>query len=68
MNYSNSYALVLKIRLLKNHPTFSTCGKKQRKHFSTELHLLVLLNYLGSDGNSCNALNLKKALALEKAQ
>jgi hypothetical protein len=58
------------VRLLKDHPAFgthgSTHGKKQRKHFNAELHLLVLLKYLGSEGNSCSALYLKQGLNIGK--
>ena len=51
---------------MKDHPAFSSLGKKQRKYFSLELHLLVLLKYLGSEGNSCSALYLKQGLGIGK--
>jgi len=39
------------VQILRNHPAFGKNGKKQRKHFSAELHLLVLLKYMGAEGN-----------------
>ena len=54
------------VRLLKNHPAFTTNGKKQRKHFSAELHLLVLLKYMGAQGNACSALYVKNGLSIGK--
>jgi hypothetical protein len=52
--------------LLKSHPAFGKHGKKQRKHFSVELHLLVLLKYMGAEGNGCSAINLKHGLGIGK--
>jgi hypothetical protein len=54
------------LRLLKSHPAFGKHGKKQRKHFSVELHLLVLLKYMGAEGNGCSAINLKHGLGIGK--
>ena len=54
------------VRLLQNHPAFGVHGKKQRKHFSAELHLLVLLKYMGSEGNASSAINLKHGLGIGK--
>jgi len=54
------------VRLLKNHPAFSTNGKKQRKHFTAELHLLVLLKYMGTQGNACSAFYVKNGLGIGK--
>jgi hypothetical protein len=44
------------VQLLKHHAAFRQNGLKQWKHYSTELHLLVLLKYVGSEGNACTAL------------
>jgi hypothetical protein len=41
------------VNLLKKHPTFARNGKKQRKLFSAELHLLVLLKYMGAEVHLC---------------
>jgi hypothetical protein len=38
--------------MLKGHPAFSYHGKKQRKYFSAELHLLVLLKYMSAEVNA----------------
>jgi hypothetical protein len=54
------------VQLLKNHPAFGRHGKRQRKHFSVELHLLVLLKYMGAEGNGCSAINLKHGLGIGK--
>ncbi len=40
------------VELLKGHHSFGRNGVKQRRHFSTELHLLVLLKLLGSEGKA----------------
>lgn len=40
--------------------------KKQRKHFSAELHLLVLLKYMHAEGNGCSAIHLKHGLGTGK--
>jgi len=53
-------------QMLKNYPAFGTLGKKQRKHFSAELHLLVLLKYMGAEGNGCSAIYLKHGLGTGK--
>jgi hypothetical protein len=50
-------------QMLKNYPAFGTLGKKQRKHFGAELHLLVLLKYMGAEGS---AINLKHGLGIGK--
>ncbi len=52
--------------MLKNHPAFGRNGKKQRKHFSVELHLLVLLKYMGAEGNGCSTIYLKQGLGIGK--
>jgi hypothetical protein len=52
--------------LLKNHPAFGVHGKNQRKHFSAELHLLVLLKYMGAEGNACSAINVKHGRGIGK--
>jgi hypothetical protein len=52
------------VQLLKNHPAFGRHGKRQRKHFSVEWHLLVLLKYIGAEGNGCSAINLKHGLGI----
>jgi hypothetical protein len=54
------------IRLLKHHAEFSKRGLKQRKHFSVELHLLVVLNYFGSEGNAGSTLSIKQGLGIAK--
>ncbi len=35
-------------------------------HFSVELHLLVLLKFLGSEGNAASALSVKQGLGIGK--
>jgi hypothetical protein len=54
------------VRLLKHHAAFSWNGLKQRKHFSTELHLLVLLKYIGSKDNACTSITVKEGLGIGK--
>ena len=54
------------MRLLKHHAAFSWNGLKQRKHFSTELHLLVLLKYIGSKDNACTSITVKEGLGIGK--
>ena len=53
-------------QLLRHHVAFRRNGLKQRKHYSTELHLLVLLKYMGSEGNACTALAVKEGLGIGK--
>jgi hypothetical protein len=53
-------------RLLKHHAAFSKRELKQRKHFSMELHLLVVLKYFGSEGNAAVALSVKQGLGIAK--
>jgi hypothetical protein len=54
------------VKLLNKHPSFAPNGKKQRKHFSAELHLLVLMKYLGAEGKGSSAINLKQGLGIGK--
>jgi hypothetical protein len=54
------------VQLLKHHVAFHHNGLKQRKHYSIELHLLVLLKYKGSGGNTCTALAVKEGLGIGK--
>jgi hypothetical protein len=54
------------VSLLKHHAAFSKCGLKQRKHFSVELHLLVMLKYFGSEGNAASPLMVKQGLGIAK--
>jgi hypothetical protein len=39
---------------------------KQRKHFSVELHLLVVLKFFGCEGNHASALSVKQGLGIAK--
>jgi hypothetical protein len=41
-------------------------GKKQRKHFCVELHFLILLKYLGTQGNGGSISQLKLRLGIGK--
>jgi hypothetical protein len=50
------------MQFFKAHRSFAKNGLKQRKHFSPELHLLVLLKLLGSDGNTASAIVAKHGL------
>jgi hypothetical protein len=52
--------------VLKNHRAFHKRGVKQRRHFSLELHLLVLPKFMGSEGNASSALNVKQGLGIGK--
>jgi hypothetical protein len=52
--------------VLKNHRAFHKRGVKQKRHFSSELHLLVLLKFMGSEGNAASALNVKQGLGIGK--
>ncbi len=54
------------VRLLKHHAAFSKCGMKQRKHFSVELHLLVVLKFFGCQGNHASAFSVKQGLGIGK--
>jgi hypothetical protein len=54
------------VRLLKHHAAFSKHGLKQRKHFSVELHLLVVWKYFGSKGNAGSTLSVKQGLGIAK--
>jgi hypothetical protein len=54
------------VQLLKNHPAFERQGKRQRKQFSVELHLFVLLKYMGAEGNGFSATNLNHGLGIGK--
>ncbi len=54
------------VKLLRRHVAFHHNGLKQRKHYSTELHLLVLLKFMGSEGDACTALAVKEGLRIEK--
>ncbi len=54
------------MRLLKHHVDFHQNRLIQRKHCSTELHLLVLLKYIGSMGNACTAITVKEGLSIRK--
>jgi hypothetical protein len=52
--------------VLKNHHLFHKRGLKQRKHFTSELHLPVLLKYMGLEGNAASLLNVKQGLGIGK--
>jgi hypothetical protein len=52
--------------VLKNHHAFHKRGLKQRKHFRSELHLLVLLKFMGSEGNAASFLNVKQGVGIGK--
>jgi hypothetical protein len=52
------------VQLLKHHVAFHRNGLRQRKHYKMELHLLVLLKYMGSEGNACTAIAVKEGLGL----
>ncbi len=52
--------------LLKDHYSFGKHGLRQRKHFSIELYMLVLLKLLGSEGNAASALSVKQGLGIGK--
>jgi hypothetical protein len=54
------------VRLLKDHHSFGKHGLRQRMHFSVQLHLLVLLKLLGSEGNAASALSVKQGLGIGK--
>ncbi len=54
------------MQLLKDHVAFHQNGLKQRKHYITELHLLVLLKYMGSNSNACTAIAVKEVLGIGK--
>jgi hypothetical protein len=54
------------VRLLKHHAAFSKCGLNQRKHFSMELYLLVVLKYFGSKGKAGSTLLVKQGLGIAK--
>jgi hypothetical protein len=54
------------VKLLNKHPSFAPNGKKQRKHFSAELHLLVLMKYLGAERNGSSAVHVKQGLGIGK--
>ncbi len=45
---------------------FSKLGMKQRKHFSVELHLLVVLKFFGCEGNHASSLSGKQGLRIGK--
>lgn len=49
-----------------NYLDFGRNGKKQKKHVSVELHLLVLLKYMGAEGNGCSTIYLKHGLGIRK--
>jgi hypothetical protein len=55
------------VKLLKKHPSFTWNGKKQRKYFSAKLHLLVLLKYMGAEGNGNSANNIIQGLGISKS-
>ncbi len=54
------------MHLPKHHVAVCWNGLKQRKHYSTELHLLVLLKYIGSKGNACTTINVKEGHSFGK--
>ena len=54
------------MKCFKGHFSFARNGLKQRKHFSAELHLLVLLKFLGLEGNAATAIHVKQGLGLGK--
>jgi hypothetical protein len=54
------------VHLPKHHVAVCWNGLKQRKHYSTELHLLVLLKYIGSKGNACTTINVKEGHSFGK--
>jgi hypothetical protein len=54
------------VKLLKKNPSFAQNGKKQSKHFSTELHPIVLLKYMGTEGNGSSAINVKQGFGIAK--
>ncbi len=54
------------VQLLKYHAAFHQNGLRQKKCYSTELHLLVLLKYMDSKGNACTAIAVKEGLGLRK--
>ncbi len=51
--------------LLKECSSFLS-EKKQWKHFSHELHLLVTLKYFGSEGSATSFINVKDGLGIGK--
>jgi hypothetical protein len=51
--------------LLKDSPVFAA-DKKQRKHYSHYLHLMVMLKYFGSEGGACSATVVKDGLGIGK--
>jgi hypothetical protein len=54
------------MQFFKAHRSFAKNGLKQRKHFNPELHLLVLLKLLGSEGGAASAIVIKHGLCLGK--
>jgi hypothetical protein len=52
-------------QLLKECPSFQS-EKKQWKHFSHKLHLLVTLKYFGSEGIATSFINVKDSLGIGK--
>jgi hypothetical protein len=52
------------VDLFRGHPAFGVNGKKQRKHFCIELHFLILLKYLGTQGNGGSISQLKLGLGI----
>jgi hypothetical protein len=52
------------LELIKDHPALTSQGKKQHKHFSAELHLLLTLRYFGMGGNGGSNFKLKHGLGV----
>ncbi len=50
--------------MVKDHTVFQVDGKKQRRHLSPHLHMLVALKNFGSTGNACFAHSLKEGLGI----
>jgi len=51
---------------LRDQRVFSRNGLRQCKHYSIELHMLVLLKYLGSEGYSSSSIAVKEGLGIGK--
>jgi hypothetical protein len=54
------------VELLKGHRSFGRNGLKQRRHFTPESHLLVLLKLLGLEDNAASGIIVKQGLGLGK--
>jgi hypothetical protein len=52
------------VQLFEHHVALYWNGLRQRKHYSIELHLLVLLKYMGSESNACTAIAVKEELSI----